>query len=90
MINIQLIEQKVLNYLNDVALCDRFGYNLAMSENTYKELLDEEKQYLQEMIQTECHGQLIHNEYITSNDILLVDNKKSISNQNKIINLSEV
>lgn len=87
---IQLIEQKVLEYLNDVSVDKRYGYNLIVSDWFYNLLSKEDRYYLKQLMKIECSGILVHSSFIKYNEILLVNMKVSTSVEDRIYKICEV
>lgn len=84
----KFIEQKVLEYLNDISVEKRNNYNLVISNDIYNTLDKEQKYKLREMMSIECSGMVVHNDYLSKGYIALVDMTLPTSNKNRVYQIT--
>ena len=69
------IYDEVIEHLNDVAVRDRFHYELFMNTNTWNQFTKEQQKELIDLMRTECNGKVQHNKFLDEGKAYLVNTR---------------
>ena len=80
----EYIIEKLLEYISDMSLEERYRQSLVISDTLYESMTEEQQKNLRNTIQLECRGKLTHNSWVDTDFVGVVNTYLGVGSPNKL------